>query len=350
MHDFLDRAQRIADDVLFPDALAVGTSGAVPDSHFRLLAEEGFYGIVAPPEIGGAGLDLADVLAVIETFGGGCLATASIWLQHHGVLLALADTDNTALWAEYLGSMLTGRLRASIAVSGAVRRTLTAKRVPSGFVINGVVPGVLGWDSVDVLLLSASDPHDDAVVTGLVDRSALAGVAVARPELAVGMATDTASLTFTDFFLPDERVTREVLRAEFTAGEWFVSRINGSLSLGVAARCTRLLAEHDRPDLAEIFGFQVIRARGRLDTALDVPDTMPAARAEAAELAYRVAGVCVAALGSHALLAAQHAQRLVRDALYTLVAFAEQDVRAETVRLQGRSPVTAGAVFPQLPL
>jgi alkylation response protein AidB-like acyl-CoA dehydrogenase len=55
VNDFIDRARHIADDVLFPSALAVDLAGVVPESNVELLAEEGYYGIMAPPEIGGAG-------------------------------------------------------------------------------------------------------------------------------------------------------------------------------------------------------------------------------------------------------------------------------------------------------
>jgi alkylation response protein AidB-like acyl-CoA dehydrogenase len=352
VNDFLARARLIADEVLFPAALDVDRSGIVPDSHFQLLAEEGFYGIVAPEEIGGAGLDLTEVLQVLEVMAGGCLATAFTWMQHHGVVLALADTDNTALWAEYLGSAVNGRIKAGVATSQPA--SLTATRVAEGFLLTGETPFVSGWDVIDVLLLSAADESDDIIVSGLVDRAALDGVWVDRLDLAAGQATSTVRLTFDDYFLPAERITREVRHAEFMAGQWFVSRINGSLSLGIASRCVRLLAEHSRPDLADLFGAQVNHARIRLDAALQAPDAMPAARAEAGELAYRLAGATVAALGSSAILAGHHAQRMVREAMFVLVAGGKPEIKAGLAELFGRSPVTVGgrrsSAFPPLTL
>jgi alkylation response protein AidB-like acyl-CoA dehydrogenase len=349
MHDFLARARRIADDVLLPAALDVDASGSVPEQHWALLAEEGFYSLVASPEIGGAGLDLTELLDVLEAFAGGCLATATVWQQHHGVMLALADTGNTVLWAEYLGSMMTGRLRASVAYSGAVPgpALLVATRVDGGFLVNGVVPSVVGWGDVDLLLLSASEQDsggDDAIVTGLVDVMSLDGVAVDRLELPAGRATGTVRLTFADYLLPDDRVTREVRRREFTTGGWLTSRVNGSLCLGVAGRCVAMLADHGRADLAEILGFQLARARSRLDVALEQPMGMAAARAEAAELAYRAAGATVATVGVDSPLA----QLLVRNATFAMVAGARPDVTGDLVKLFGRSPISAGSVFPPL--
>lgn len=355
MHDFLDRARRIADDVLFPAALDVDASGVIPEAHFALLAEEGFYSLVAPPEIGGAGLDLTELLDVVEAFAGGCLATASVWQQHHGVVLALADTDNTPLWAEYLGSMMAGRLRAGVAYTGVLPgpARLVATRVDGGFLLNGVAPSVMGWNSIDLLLLSASEQDDGvdaAVVTGLVDVTALNGVTVERLGLAAGQGSGTVQLTFADHLLPDDRVTRVVTRYEFGMGGWFPSRINGSLCLGVAGRCVRMLVEHGRQDLAEIFGFQLTRARNRLDVALERPAAMPAARAEAAELAYRVAGATTAAVGGDSLADAHHAQLLVRNSTFAMLAGSGPEITTDLVKLFGRSPVSAGSIFPPLSL
>jgi alkylation response protein AidB-like acyl-CoA dehydrogenase len=343
VNDFTDRARRIADEVLFPAAAAVDVSGRVPESHFELLAEEGYYGVVAPPEIGGAGLDLTQLVDIVEVFAGGCLATAFTWLHHHGVVLALADTDNTPLWAEYLGGLVSGRLRAGVAFAGALEQppTLVATRVDGGFLLSGEVPMVAGWDSVDVLLVSAStqDTGVDAVVSGLLDAREVPGLAVDRLELVAAQGSNPVRLRFDDHLLPTERVTRQVLRREFTAGHWLVSRMNGALSLGIARRCVRLLAESGRPDLASGFGAQVADARTQLNLALERPDTMCLARAAAAELAYRVAGALVAASGSGSLSLSHHAQRLAREALFVLVTATRQDIRAGLVELFSRSPL-----------
>jgi alkylation response protein AidB-like acyl-CoA dehydrogenase len=254
--------------------------------------------------------------------------------------MALADTDNTPLWAEYLGALMTGRLRAGVAYAGALTQPprLVATRVTGGFHLSGDVPVVYGWDGIDVVLVSAStqDTGTDTVVSGLLDT---ADLTVDRLDLVAARGTGVVRLRCTDHFLPMDRVTRQVLRREFTAGHWLVSRVNGALSLGIAGRCVRLLAESDRPDLASAFGGQVAEARARLDAALESPDDMSAARAAAAELAYRLAGATVAALGSTSILLSHHAQRLAREALFVLVTATRDEIRANLVDLFGRSPL-----------
>lgn len=354
MNDYLARARLIADDVLFPAALDVELAGTVPGSHVELLAEEGFYGIVAPIEIGGAGLDLSDVLSVVEVFAGGCLATAFTWMQHHGVVLALADTDNTPLWAEYLGSAVSGRVRAGVASSGVLTRpaSLRATRVADGYLCRGDVPLVSGWDGTDVVLVSASEEDSDGaelIVSALLDKAALStGVRVHRLDLGTGRATGTVRLTFDDHLLPADRVTRQVRRAEFEAGRWFVTRVHASLALGVAGRCVRLLGEHGGQDLADAVGARLTRARARLDAALEAPDMMPGASARATELAYRAAGATVAVVGGSSVPAAQHAARLVRDATFLLGPACRPEARAGVVDLFGWSPVTSSSTVDEV--
>ena len=87
-------AREIADTVLFPVADSVDADGEIPSSHFDALAADGFYGLAA---LGEDGPSAAELVEVVETLCGGCLATAFTWMQHHGVVGALASTTNTAL-------------------------------------------------------------------------------------------------------------------------------------------------------------------------------------------------------------------------------------------------------------
>lgn len=335
---FVDRARQLADELLFPAAVEVDLTSAVPDGHFELLADEGYYGIVAPCEFGGAGLGLPELVAVIEVLAGGCLATTLTWLQHHGVVLALTDTHNTPLWAEYLTGLALGTIRAGVAVAGAASRpaTLTAVAVADGFRLSGTVPMVSGWNGIDLVLVSAA--MHDRVVSGLVDtcRAADAGIVADRVPLVAAHGAHIVRLRFDDHLLPTERVTRQVTRREFTAGRWLVSRLYGALALGVASRCTRMLAECRQPGSAANFHHQLTRARDRLDTALVAPHRMPAAHAGAVALAYRAAGALVTASGSGSLLLSHHAQRLAREAALLLVTSTTHEVRTELCGLLTR--------------
>jgi hypothetical protein len=91
-------------------------------------------------------------------------------------------------------------------------------------------------------------------------------------------------------------------------------RPNGSLALGVAARCCRLIG-------ASPLDGELAARRAALDSAAEPARAaaMPAARADAAQFAARAAAALVAAAGSRGILAGEHPQRLAREALFLLV-------------------------------
>ncbi len=85
----VDVAQEIADSVLFPAALETDRTATIPDTHWPALADAGLYGIAAPAELGGLGLELVDLIAILAAIAGGCLATRFTWVQHHGALASV---------------------------------------------------------------------------------------------------------------------------------------------------------------------------------------------------------------------------------------------------------------------
>jgi alkylation response protein AidB-like acyl-CoA dehydrogenase len=333
--DYVRTARRIADDVLFPAALEVDRTGTVPDSHFRLLAEEGLYGVAAPGSAGGADLSLPDFLAVVEILAGGCLATAFTWLQHQGVVRGIATTDNVAVRDRWLHGLVRGALRAGVAFAGAIQQPpkLWAKQVDGGYLLSGDAPFVSGWHTVDLVLLSARATEADDIVSGVLETRAPDGPAVDPIQLVAAQGTDTVRLTFDDHFMPDEAITTRVTRTDFLGGQVFGSRVNGTVPLGITARCVQLLANSGRDDLAATLTTQLNDARTRMDDALANPPAMPAARAAAADLAYRAAGTLVTATGSAGITTSNHAQRLAREAMFTLVAAGRPEIRTELIDL-----------------
>jgi alkylation response protein AidB-like acyl-CoA dehydrogenase len=98
----------------------------------------------------------------------------------------------------------------------------------------------------------------------------------------------------------------------------------------VAARCCRLAGPS--PLDAELASI-----RDRLDRA--GADTMPAARAAAAEFAFRAAGAAVTATGSRGILVGEHPQRLAREAAFLLVFGSRPAIKEDLLALLERVPV-----------
>ncbi|MFD1811899.1 acyl-CoA dehydrogenase family protein [Rhodococcus gannanensis] len=329
-------AHDIAEDVLFPAADSVDADGEIPSSHFYALADAGFYGLAAPPELGGPTIDIADLVAVVETLCGGCLATTFTWMQHHGVVGGLAASGNTALRERFWDGLLSGSVRGGVAFAGAIPQPplLYARRVDGGYVLDGVAPFVTGWGIVDVLQLSARDEFDDSIVHLLVDATETAGLTVDELPLIAARGSNTVRMRIDGLEARDDQVVGVVAPEVFAAGQTFGSWLNGCMATGVARRCraelTGLGVDTHALDLTSV------SVRDGLDAALAGDDTdLFEARAAASELALRSAAALVTATGSAASVTGTTAGRLMREATLTLVAASRPQIRSELLNRFG---------------
>ncbi|MBH0780899.1 acyl-CoA dehydrogenase family protein [Nocardia bovistercoris] len=325
----VERARRIAEEVLYPDAAAVDRTGQVPAGHWEVLAEAGLYGAST------AGLELPDIVRIIEILSGSCLSTAFVWLQHHGAVLSLSGSANARLRETYLTELTAGRKRAGAAFAGAVSQPgkLWAERVEGGYRLTGDAPFVSGWGIIDVVQVASratEKTSGDTVVSGLIDAASAESLTAVPTELVAGQGTSTVRLRFDDHFLPDDRVTGAARYEDFLAFQHIGSRLNGAVTCGVAERAIRVLEQISKPQASPLWE-QLDAARSELDRSLTDPAVLQSARARASELALRSAAALVAATGAPALLADQPAQRLLREATFGLVAASRPEMRSALV-------------------
>jgi alkylation response protein AidB-like acyl-CoA dehydrogenase len=311
-----DVARLVSERVLYPSALTVDAADLVPASNLDALADAGLYGVAGPQEYGGGNADLRTFSRVVEILASGCLTTTFVWIQHHGVVRALAACPNLRLRAEWLQALIRGQRRAGIALGGARPGPplLRARRVAGGYLLDGTAPWVTGWGLIDVVYTLARTGEGE-LVAALLPARAGDELAVRRMRLVAVNASGTVELAFTGFFVPDELVCSVSGQQEWLAQEPRRLRPNGSLALGVGGRCCQLIGPGP-------LDAGLDRLRDQLDDALldgTGADAMPAARAAAAEFAYRAAGAAVTAAGSTSILAGQHPQRLAREAQFLLV-------------------------------
>jgi alkylation response protein AidB-like acyl-CoA dehydrogenase len=333
-----DQARRIAADVLFPAAMDTDATDRVPAGHLDLLAAEGFYGMAGPAEAG-AGIDAAAAGRIIEILAGGCLATTFVWLQHHRAVRAVSAAGGP-LRDEWLGPLCRGTRRCGIALGGGLPGPplLLARPAAGGYRLDGISPWVTGWGLVDAFYVAARDERDN-VVTAFVPAAPGPAAEPAEPgaptlsaellRMVAVNASRTALIRFDGHFVPAGRVIATVPHRDWLAQDAMHLRANGSLALGVAGRCCELIG-------ASPLDGELASRRAALDAAS--PAQLPAARADASELAMRAAAALVTVQGSRAILAGQHAQRLAREALFLLV-FGSRPAIKE--RLAGRLTTAA---------
>ncbi|HEX4345682.1 MAG TPA: acyl-CoA dehydrogenase family protein [Solirubrobacteraceae bacterium] len=322
MSDALERAAaRIADEVLFAAALQVDATGEIPASHFAALAAAGLYGIAGPSHAGGSDLDLRAQRRIRELLAGGCLTTAFVWAQHHGVVRGVRNAGGAVADA-WLPGLCSGRLRGGLALA-ALRPGPSSLRIAlhddGGATLAGSSPMVTGWGYVDVLLAAARLPSDEIVLV-LVE-TAHGGLHARPRRLAALDASRTVQLELSDVRVAADTVVRTTALPAWAA-EGESVRMNGTLAVGVAARCARIAGT---PSLVAA----VDACRHALDVA-DDGDELARARAGASLLAMRAASYLVAERGSVAVDLREHAQRLAREAIF-LLAFAQRPAIKEAL-------------------
>jgi alkylation response protein AidB-like acyl-CoA dehydrogenase len=324
-------ARALADDLLFPDAMRVDGLDVLPVAHLDALAVAGLYGAPVPVRVGGLGLDLAEYCAVVEELASGCLATAFVWLQHRGVVMTLAAGGApAALRDRWLGPACRGEVRGGIALGGLIPGPPLLRATPDGdgWRLDGQAPWVTGWGLIDLLLVVARRP-DDTLVSLFLDAAAQPGLTVTRERLAAVNASVTVRLGFDGVLVPGERLAGQ---ASFDPAESMRPdrlRVNGSLALGLAGRCVRLLGPGP-------LGDELAACREGLDDALSAgPDAIAEARAAASELAVRAAAALAVRDGSTSVMVDRHAQRLVREAQFLLVFGSRPAIKSALLRRLG---------------
>jgi alkylation response protein AidB-like acyl-CoA dehydrogenase len=331
--DVLAAARGLADDLLFPDAMRVDGLDVLPLAHLDALAALGLYGAPVLAEAGGLGLDLQAYCTVVEELASGCLATTFVWLQHRGLVMTLVADDTPAtLRDRWLGPACRGQVRGGIALGGLMPGPprLRARPDGGGWRLDGDAPWVTGWGLIDLLLVVARGP-DDSVVSLILDAAAQPGLTVTRERLAAVNASVTVRLGFDAVLVPGDRRAGQVPFDPAESMRPDRMRVNGSLALGLARRCARLLGPGPLDD-------ELAACRDRLDdTTTAGCDAMAEARAAASDLAVRAAAALAVRDGSRSATVDQQVQRLAREALFLLVFGSRPGIKNALLRRFGAS-------------
>lgn len=320
----LEAAHAFADEVLFPSANEVDRLPLLQRARLDALAEQGWYGLSAPT----SGLSREDAWPVLETFAGGCLTTTFVWMQHLGTPPACAfGPDHLRSW---VGPLSTGEVRSTVVFAGLLPDPpLRARKEQDCWVLDGHAPWVSGWGLTDVMLVSARTPDND-VVWLLVDESS-DGLDARPLRLLAVNASGTVTLRFDGVRVDTDREASRFPWAQWPSRDAMGLRANGSLAVGVAARCCRLIGTSRLDDELE-----ARRAELNAGTA----ETMPRARAAAAAFAVRAASALVVHEGSRSVVVGTHAERLLREAALLLVFGSRPSIKQELLAQLGQSGPT----------
>jgi alkylation response protein AidB-like acyl-CoA dehydrogenase len=351
----IDRARRVADDVLFPAAQATDTAKLVPRSNLEALRDAGLHGLQGPRDVpGGLGADHVAARPVLEVITGGCGATAFVYAQHHGAVRRVAAGDGAAR-AGWLPRLCDGSTLAGIGFAYLRRPGPPAVRATpdgDGWRLDGEAPWITGWRLADVFVLMAR-ADDGRVVTVTVDRPYERDDLVPGPpqRLAAMGATGTVALTIRGVRTGPESVvgvqSDEGWRRRDLAG----SAMPSAAPLGIAERAIRLLEERasepaailrarldDRRTAADVRSAEIASALGSGDEArLAVAIAEGSAeRDRGLDLARRSTDALIAASGGGAMSLDHPAQRLSREASFYLIQAQTRELRATSLARAAR--------------
>ncbi|WP_378736790.1 acyl-CoA dehydrogenase family protein [Nocardia brasiliensis] len=331
MTPWIEHAHRLADEFLAPQAGPVDAAAAIPRAHFDQLAAAGFYGIAMGDDVNPAvSTEVSEILIA------GCLATAFVWAQHHGVARRISTSPNAELRERLTDDMRDGRVRSGVTYAGAADKpALIARRTDGGYLLDGTAPFVTGWGMIDIVGVTARDATDErSLICAVVPAVETTSLRVRPIPLTAANASRTVTASFESVYVPDADVDRRLSLRSFHESYIIAAWRNGSLALGIVRRCVAELGALGI-DAGALIDESVL-VRKELDSALGGQFDVYAARARASELAMRAAAGLVTATGSAAITQGSLAERTLREATFTLVFGSRPPIKAALLdRLTG---------------
>ena len=169
--EILDQASRFAQKALYPLAQRMDDEEWWPPDVFKEIGQNGYFGITAPEEYGGVGLDLMTSGLVLQAIARWNHAVALSWMAHENLCLNnILRNANEEQKRKYLPGLCQGTLIGALGLTepgagsdalGSMR--MTARRDGDSYILNGNKMFITNGPVADVLLVYAkTDPAKGA--------------------------------------------------------------------------------------------------------------------------------------------------------------------------------------------
>jgi alkylation response protein AidB-like acyl-CoA dehydrogenase len=207
----LDQVQRVADDIIAPNAERYDRSGEVPWDSVNALNELGLNAIFVPEAYGGAPMRYSLYLECVSIISEACASTGIIYATNYHAMGPVIDHANEEQKTRLLPRIAEGGL-ASLAItepsSGSDATGMKTRFTPDGadIVIDGGKTFITSGDEADLILLFGKwSKIDDAraSISAVVLEKGAPGFHVLRKEEKMGhRASSTATLSFEGCRIP----------------------------------------------------------------------------------------------------------------------------------------------------
>lgn len=310
------------------------------------LARAGFHGSPLPSAAGQR--ELAELLA------GSDASTWFCWVQHQSPMRALtgerAVRGGSAVEHRLLHDMQSGRLLSGVAFAHLRRpgpQNPSARRVPSGWIVDGSLDWVTSWDIADWFLLMVADADSPQVISAFLPAGrgqvsgAARGLIPGEPLQLLAMSgTHTRPIQLNRVFIHDEDVVAITDLDKWRAGDAIktadANPATFGLIRGAVAELTAIAEQRSDRQLGEIALALVDDARECRRHAyawIDASTTEGVherltLRARSLGLAQRATTAVLTARAGMAMIRGTSAERRAREALFMLVQAQTRQSRA----------------------
>jgi len=197
---------------LFPIAEEMDAKGEMPRELIEEAAELGFFGLQAPEQYGGQGIDTLSYALIIEELSRAC-AGFSIMISVHNslVIKALEHFGTEEQKQEYLPKLASGELIGAYSLSepnsGTDAGSLQCQAIPDGdnYVFNGTKSWVTSAGFAGLFIVFAlTDPEKGPKgISAILVPPGIDGMSLGAPEKKMGLkCSDTRELSFMDAKVP----------------------------------------------------------------------------------------------------------------------------------------------------
>lgn len=214
----LKQVQRVADEVIGPNAAAFDKSGEFPRENVEALNGLGMNAIFVPEAYGGAPMRYSLYLECVTIISEACASTGIIYATNYHAMGPVIDHANEEQKARLLPRIAEGGL-ASLAITepsaGSDATGMKTRFTPDGdeIVIDGGKTFITSGDEADLILLfgkwsEIEDPK--AAISAVVLEKGAPGFDVLRKEEKMGhRASSTTALSFSDCRIPRANLVGE---------------------------------------------------------------------------------------------------------------------------------------------
>ncbi|ROH86743.1 isovaleryl-CoA dehydrogenase [Stagnimonas aquatica] len=211
--EVLNQADHFAQNEMYPLAQKMDDEEWWPKEIFPKIGATGYFGITAPEQYGGSGLDVFTSGLILQAFGRWNHALALAWVAHENLCLHnILRNANDEQKKKYVPGLVKGTAIGALGLTepgagsdaiGSMRTT--ARREGDYYVLNGSKIYITNGPVADVLLVYAKTDKDrgNQGVSAFIVEKDFPGFKVAQKLVKMGFrGSQTAELVFEDCKVP----------------------------------------------------------------------------------------------------------------------------------------------------